>query len=196
MLIKELAKRNRSYRGYDSSVKVPEEQLLDFIDTARYCASSVNLQPLKFYWSNEDPDNEKFRKEVKYARKLAHLNLPFPGTEPTAYILIAVDTAIAPNVQRFARDVGIVAQTILLQAVEEGLGGIMIGNFDPEALRVSLGLPGTVVPNLVLAIGKPAEHIVLTDVQADGNIDYYRDEANTHYVPKRSLEEIVLNRPE
>ncbi len=195
-MIKELAKKNRSYRGYDSSVKVSEELLLDLIDTARFCASSVNLQPLKFYWSNEDPDNEKFKKEVKYARKLADLHLPFPGTEPTAYILIAVDKLIAPNVQRFARDVGIVAQTILLQAVEEGLGGIMIGNFDPEALRTSLGLPENIVPNLVLAIGKPAERIVLTDVQEDGSTDYYRDQDNTHYVPKRSLKDIVLNRME
>ena len=193
-MIKELAKKNRSYRGYDHSVKIPKEQLLDFIDTVRYCASSVNLQPLKFYYSCEEPDNEKFRKEVKYARKLAHLNLPFPGTEPTAYILIAVDKTIAPNVQRFARDIGIAAQTILLQAVEEGLGGIMIGNFDPEALRVSLGLPETIEPNLVVAIGKPDENIILTDVKEDGSIDYYRDDENNHYVPKRSLEDIVLNK--
>ena len=192
-MIKELAKKNRSYRGYDHSVKVTKEQLLDWIDTARYCASSVNLQPLKFYYSCEDADNEKFRKEVKYARKLAHLNLPYPGTEPTAYILIAVDKSIAPNTQRFARDIGIVAQTMLLQAVEEGLGGIMIGNFDPEALKRSLDLPETIEPNLVVAFGKPAEDIILTDVKEDGNIDYYRDEEGRHYVPKRSLREIVLN---
>ena len=56
------------------------------------------------------------------------------------------DTLLAPNPERFYKDVGIVAQTMLLGAVDMGLGGIMIGNFAPEKVRQALGLRETLVP--------------------------------------------------
>ena len=69
--------------------------------------------------------------------------------------LICHDTLLAPNPERFYKDVGIVAQTMLLGAVDMGLGGIMIGNFAPEKVRQALGLRETLVPVLILALGKP-----------------------------------------
>ncbi|MGX8688804.1 MAG: nitroreductase family protein, partial [bacterium] len=33
----------------------------------------------------------------------------------------------------------------------------------------------------------------LTDVGEDGKTAYYRDENDVHYVPKRSLEDILIN---
>ena len=47
---------------------------------------------------------------------------------------------------------------------------------------------------LVLALGKPAEEVRIVDVPEDGSIRYWRDEAGVHYVPKRRLEELVLDR--
>lgn len=88
------------------------------------------------------------------------------------------------------KDVGIVAQSMLLMAAEEGLGGCMIGNFGAQDIRDGLGLPDNLQPLLVVALGKPAETIVLTDVGGDGNTAYYRDEND---VPKRSLEELLIN---
>ena len=46
---------------------------------------------------------------------------------------------------------------------------------------------------LIVAFGKPAEKIVLTAVGEDGNTNYYRDENDVHYVPKRKLEDIILS---
>lgn len=43
----------------------------------------------------------------------------------------------------------------------------------------------------MIAIGKPAERVVLTDA-VDGRTAYYRDGDGVHYVPKRSLDEILL----
>ena len=87
---------------------------------------------------------------------------------------------------------GIAAQTILLGATEKGLGGCMIGNFKRSEMKSLLHLSENIEPNLVLAIGKPAEKVVLTSVKEDGKTSYYRDEEGTHYVPKRSLEDIIL----
>ena len=163
------------------------------VEAARLCPSSVNMQPLKFHLVYEEEKVSQLQAQTEWARGLPEMKLPHPGKEPTAFIVICQDTDINPNLSRFQKDVGIVAQTMLLTAVEMGLGGIMIGNFDPEALKRSLDLPETIEPNLVVAFGKPAEDIILTDVKEDGNIDYYRDEEGRHYVPKRSLREIVLN---
>jgi hypothetical protein len=44
---------------------------------------------------------------------------------------------------------------------------------------------------LVIAIGKPVETVVVTEVK-DNSIRYYRDEKGTHFVPKRSLEDVVI----
>ena len=43
-----------------------------------------------------------------------------------------------------------------------------------------------------MALGKPAEKVVLIDVGEDGSTKYYRDAEDVHYVPKRSLKELVL----
>ena len=86
------------------------------------------------------------------------------------------------------------AQTMLLAATEMGLGGCMIGNYDAGQVREALEMPEHLMPVLIVAIGKPDETIVLTDVKEDGDINYYRDENDVHYVPKRSLEDLIINK--
>ena len=81
---------------------------------------------------------------------------------------------------------------MLLAAVEKGFGGCMIGSFYKPQLKELLNLPEGVEPNLIVALGKPAEKVVLTDVGEDGSTKYYRDVEDVHYVPKRSLKELVL----
>ena len=107
-------------------------------------------------------------------------------------IVICQETEWHSSLPRFQRDVGIVAQTILLAAVEMGLGGCMIGNYDAGEVRQALGLAEHLSPVLIVALGKPDETIVLTEVGEDGSTDYYRDEQDVHYVPKRSLKDILL----
>ena len=70
----------------------------------------------------------------------------------------------------------------------------MIGNYDAGQVKEALDLPENLMPVLIVAIGKPDETIVLTDVKEDGNINYYRDENDVHYVPKRSLEDLIINK--
>ena len=68
----------------------------------------------------------------------------------------------------------------------------MIGNFNPDEFQQALDLTDRFIPVLLIALGKPDEQIVLTEVGEDGVTDYYRDENDIHYVPKRSLQDILL----
>lgn len=191
-MLKDLVLKNRSYRGYDPARKVTREELAGFVDCARLSPSSVNAQPLKYYLASSGEDAAKLQPLTKWAAALPDIALPHPGKCPPAFIVICQDTEISDAPTRFLRDVGIAAQTILLAATEAGLGGCMIGNFDARAVSEALLLKDTLRPMLLVAIGKPDETIVLTDVETGGSVQYYRDENDVHYVPKRRLEDIIL----
>lgn len=191
-MLKDLVLKNRSYRGYDSAFRFKREELMELVDLTRYTASSVNEQPLKYYIACEKEEVDEILPLTMWAKALKDIQLPHPGMEPSAFIIICQDMNISSNTTRFQRDVGIVAQTILLGAVEKGLGGCMIGSFRKPELKKLLSLPEHIEPNLVLALGRPVEKIVLTEVGEDGDTAYYRDENDVHYVPKRRLEDLIL----
>ena len=189
-MLRDLVIKNRTFRGFDESYSVSRETLLELIDLTRYTASSANLQPLKYFAAADAETVGKIQPLTKWAGALPQLGLPREGSRPTAFIVICQDNSISPAVGML-KDVGIVAQTITLGAAEKGLGCCMIGSFPAPKMMEALGLPEHIEPKLVIAIGKPAEKIVLTEA-SDGKTTYYRDENDTHYVPKRPLEEILL----
>lgn len=189
-MLQDLVLQNRSYRGFDESVPIGEEQLRELVALARLTPSSVNLQPLKYYLSADAKINAKIFPYTKWAGRLQK-KVPYEGHHPTGYIVICVDKTIAPNTLPFMKDVGIAAQTILLGATEKNFGGCMIGAFDVEGLCKALGLQESLEPALVIALGKPDHPVVLTQPQ-NGEVGYYRDEQDVHYVPKRPLEELIL----
>jgi len=191
-MFKDLVIKNRSYRGYDESRNITKEELLEIVDCARLSPSSINGQPFKYYLAWESEQVTAIQRMTKWARALPDMVLPHPGKCPTAFIVICQDTTFEKSLARYQKDVGIVAQTMLLAATEMGLGGCMIGNFGAAAVKETLGLSEELAPMLILAIGKPDEEIVLTEVGEDGSTIYYRDENDVHYVPKRSLEDIIL----
>ncbi len=190
-MFKDLAKKCRSYRGYNEKRIISKEELMDIIDSVRLCPAYGNNQPLKFCPVWEKDEVEKVLAQTKWAAALPELDLPFDGTHPTAFIVICEDKDIDPVTERYRIDVGITAYAMVLTATDMGLGGLMIGNFNAAGIREVLSLPENLVPQLVIALGEPVETVVLTDVGEDGSTKYYRDENNVHYVPKRALEDIV-----
>ena len=184
--------KNRSYRNFDESVRLTDEELRSFVNCARLSASAANRQPLKYYISNDDTTNALIQPLTAWAAKLRPGRmLPDPGHNPTAFIVICVDTGILSNPQSADRDVGIAAQSILLAATAKGFGGLMIGAFN-KSVKQALNLPEALEPALIIALGKPAETVVLEDAQ--GSVDYYRDAQDVHHVPKRPLSEIILGK--
>lgn len=192
-MVKDLLLSNRSYRGYDETYVFSRAQMEEFIDGTRKCPSAANLQPLAYYIAYEQDKVEQILSCTKWAAALPELNLPREGHHPTGFIVICQDTDVSSNLNSSMIDIGIAAQSILLMAAEKKLGGLMIRNFDADHLKAVLSLADRYEPQLVIALGKPDEKIVLTDVKTDGSTKYYRDENDVHYVPKRTLKSIIIN---
>ena len=190
-MLKRLVQSGRSYRRFDHGVAVSMQTLEELVELARFCPSAANRQPLRFILSTAPVDNEAIFASLKWAAYLSDWDGPEPAERPTAYIVM-LNTARDWEFARF--DLGIMAQTMLLGAVERGLGGCMIGALDREKLRAHFALSPDLEVSLVLAIGKPVEEVRIVDLPEDGSIRYYRDDAGVHYVPKRSLDELILER--
>ena len=190
-MLKDLLKQSRSYRSFDSNVKIPTELLRDWIDCTRYCPSSINLQMLKYRIVTDVNECDALLACTRWAGKIKDMKLPPAGHEPVAYIVICSDSNTVQKAESFQKDVGIVAQTMMLAASESGFGGCMIGSFSPDTVKNLLALPDGIIPQLILALGKPNEEIRLTEPADDGSVTYYR-EGGVHYVQKRTLEQIII----
>ncbi|MBP3198842.1 MAG: nitroreductase family protein [Butyrivibrio sp.] len=191
-MLKDLVQKNRSYRGFDENYTFTKEELEEYIDLARICPSGANLQGLKYHLVYEKEAVEELLPFTHFAAQLPELGLPRKGSHPTAYIVICQDMNITDNPNRLQKDIGIVAQTMLLYAAENNLGGLMIGNFELGNVKKVCKLPDNLSPVLLIALGKPTEKIVLVDVDESGNTKYYRDENDVHYVPKRKLSDVIV----
>ena len=189
----DLVKQARSHRGFRQDRKVTRQELEHLVECARFTPAARNDQVLKYYLAEKPETVAAIQPLTKWAGALAELHLPRKGAEPVAYIVICLDGSLAENPAPYQRDVGIVAQTMLLAAAEMGLNGCMIGSFAAGELREKLGLPEAIKPQLLLALGEGTDRIVITDVGEDGSTTYYRDAEDTHYVPKRALEQLILN---
>lgn len=188
-MIKDLVLKNRSYRRFYQELRIESQTLRELVDLSRLSASGSNLQPLKYMLSCDNEKNTLIFPHLAWAGYLKDWPGPDEGERPSAYIIILGDTQIRDS---FGSDPGIAAQSILLGAVEKGWGGCIIGSIERKRLRDSLRILSRYEILLVLALGKPKETVVIEKVKSSGDIKYWRDIAAVHHVPKRSLDEIII----
>ncbi|HKI89495.1 MAG TPA: nitroreductase family protein [Draconibacterium sp.] len=179
--------KNRSYRRFDSSVKIEEKQLKSWIELARFSASGRNMQPLKYVICRDETLAEKIFPNIGWAGYLSNWKGPVKGERPVAYIVVLHDKSLAEN---YFCDDGIAVQSILLGAVDDGFGGCIIGTFNKSKVAKLLDIPENLDILWLIALGKPLEEVVLESSKGN-EIKYWRDENQVHHVPKRPLEEII-----
>ena len=180
-----LLKKNRSYRGFDQRHEVSEDELKQIVAVSTLVASGMNRQRLRYRLVTK-PDAGKVLPHITLGAALPEEHLPHPGSEPQAFIVVC---ATEKENKVIDIDLGIAAQSMLLKAVEMGLGGIFILNFRAAAVQQALNLPSE--PIAIIAIGKPAEKIFLVPVHTGSDLNYYRKDG-IHYVPKLSIEDLII----
>jgi nitroreductase len=187
-MIRDLITKNRSYRRFDSAVKLSTEQIKKWIELARFSASGRNVQSLKYVVVTNEEVNSEIFSNLGWAGYLANWKGPEEHERPVAYIAVLHDKSLSDN---YYCDDGIAVQSILLGAVEDGFGGCIIGTVNKRKVTKILSIPENLEILWLLALGKPAEECILEDVK-NNDIKYWRDENDTHHVPKRSLDELIL----
>jgi len=190
-MIKELILKNRSYRRFYEEHKISENEIVELIDLARCSASARNAQPLKYIISSTETYNNQIFETLSWAGYLTDWKGPEKGERPTAYIIVLKDTTISHNI---LCDDGIAAQSILLGATEKGLGGCMIASVNRKAIKQLFNISEELEIQMVIALGKPKETVVLTEMKNNNDFKYWRDENNVHYVPKRTLNDLIINK--
>ena len=187
-MLKDLILKNRSYRRFYQQEAIETRTLRELVDLARLSASAANLQPLKYILISNPKKNSQVFSHLKWAGYLRDWPGPQEGERPSAYIVILGDTRISKS---FGCDHGIAAESILLGAVEKGLGGCIIGSVQRKGLGQALDIPSYYEILLVLALGRPKEEVLIEAVK-DEDIKYWRDAEGRHHVPKRGLDEIMI----
>lgn len=186
-MLRDLVVKNRSYRRWHQDEAIDHETLVEFVDLARLCGSGANQQALKFIICDDPKRNALVFPYLRID------NDPVEGERAPVHIVILEDR----NIKMLTpADLGIAAQTIMLAATEKGYGGVMIGALNRPGLKEALKLPDHLEVALVLAIGKTIEEMII-EPQEPGTVSrQWWETKDIRHVPKRSLEEIIVEYPE
>jgi len=187
-MIRDIIIKNRSYRRFDSSIPITREQIIKWIELARFSASGRNMQPLKYVICTDKHMNDKIFPNLGWAGYLTDWDGPAEVERPAAYVAVLLDKLLSTDCYC---DDGIAMQSILLGAVEDGFGGCIIGIVNRKTVAEILNLPGHLEILWLMALGKPAEEVVL-ETANQGDIKYWRDKEDTHHVPKRPVDELIF----
>ena len=186
----DLVLKNRSYRRFYENATIPMETLEELAALGRIVPSTANSQAIKFMLINTPNETAKVYDTLGWAGMLTDWDGPEEGERPSAYIILLGDLALGKN--KFMDD-GIIAQTMLLGATAKGYGGCMLGNIKRTELSKALGIDLEKYSiDLVIALGKPKEEVVLEEITPLHGNRYYRDENAVHHVPKRNLEDLII----
>lgn len=189
--LRHLMMTNRTVRRFKENENVDVDTLKRLVELTRYCPSGRNAQPLKYILVTDPSLREKVYPALKWAGYFTEWDGPDAGERPAAYIIQCLDTKYGMNC---LCDDGLQLEAITLGMHTLGLAGCIIKAFNAPELATSLMIDGRYQPRYVLALGYPAEEVVIEDM--DGNEDadfkYFRTSDGKHHVPKRPLGELVL----
>ena len=190
MLFRELVTKCRSYRRFDGNVPVPEDVVRELVELACYVPSARNLQSLRYIAVCEPSLLAALYPLLSWAGYLADWSGPAEGERPQACIVMLADSSRGSDV---ACDSGIAAQTILLGATASGFGGCILGSLDREKTRELLNIPESFSILMAIALGKPAETVVIDQMGDSDSVRYFRDSNGIHHVSKRVVGDVLLN---
>lgn len=187
--IAELVAQARSYRRFDSSYVITQVMLRELIDLARLAPSTKNDQRLKYMPITDKVDCATIYPSLRWAGYLTDWDGPTENERPTAYIIVLHDKTLGAYAPV---DAGLATQNIILGAAEKELGCCIIMSCDKPEIARRMDIDTTRYEIVhVIALGRPVEKVVIEPMK-DGDVKYWRDEEQTHHVPKRALDEIIV----
>lgn len=178
----------RTIRKFEQK-KVDRKDLERLVDCARVAAYGANVQPLKFAIVDNEETLKKIYPSTKWAGALTD-GAPKENERPAAYIAVLGDKNIKSN-GVFEVEAGAAVTTMMLEAVEMGLGTCWLGAIQRDEIKKTLAVDESLDVVYLMAVGYPMQNSRMVEMQ-DGNVKYFESEDGTINVPKRSLEEVLV----
>jgi len=183
---KNLIQNTRSTRRYKQNITINPKELEEVIDITRIVASPKNMQPLKYLTVTSKQFVDKISQSATWASKLPQWDQK-EDERPSAYIIILNDTSLdgVPMI-----DCGITLQTIMLGLKTKGYDSCPLASVNKDLIKELFNLEDNLQPMVGLSIGISDENITLTDIEECN--DYFRNEKEEHFVPKRELKDVLI----
>lgn len=182
----ELLMKNRSTRGYNKAYVVKRQELEQIVSVNTKLGSGCNRQVLRFRLVTQGEESQKVLENIKMGAALPELHLPFPGTEPEAFIIVC---SLNGDDKLALIDLGMSLEAMSLRAVEMGLNSLIVGAFNKAQLKEAFNLPYD--PIAVLCVGKGTEKFQIVPIKEDESHAYYRRDG-IHYIPKVTLGDLLI----
>ena len=160
--------------------------LKEIVEVSRLYPTGGNLQPVRFAMITRKDLRDAVFTHLKWAMYLP--GYAIAGSErPTAYIVLLRDNTVK---KKCDYDMGAASTMVMLAPADKGIASCPIGNFSKHKLSALLKLPENLQPELVIALGYPAQesHVV----PMGDTIRYAQDENGDFLVPKWSAEEVTV----
>ena len=183
-------KNARTCRRFAEDKPLQAKDLDWLIECARFTPSARNAQLVRFI-EVLDEQCEKLFPFTHWAMALKDWKGPYEGERPTAFLALLLPEKSSSIAYI---DLGIVAQTIQLAASSRGIGCCIIKSFDQEKTHALLSPQAPYTVELLLGLGVAVEKREAVDVEAGGDLTYWRNEEGVHFVPKRTQKELLLAR--
>jgi len=179
MSLEEALARRRSVREFTSEVPTERElsqllwaaQGITHAEGLRTAPSAGALYPLELYvataggfYRYEPRPHQLIRlseHDLRAAMRRTALGQEAITQAPAVFVIAAVYERMsrkygAARTPRYVHmEVGHAAQNLLLEAVALGLGGVLVGAFEDDALRKALELPANHPPLYLIPVGHP-----------------------------------------
>jgi nitroreductase len=192
-MINSLVEKNRSYRKFHEEVEIKRETLEELIGLARLSPCGMNLQSLRYMLITDKEDREKIYPYIKWAAFLKEWGGPVDGQRPTGFIIMFTDKSVQ-NSFVTEIDMGIACQSILLGAVEKGLGGCIIGAINKNEVIKAFDIKENLEMKLIIALGSPDQNIIIDDAELHSDLKYWEDKSGNHHVPKLKLKDLIVGK--
>lgn len=191
-MIRDLVEKSRSYRIFDESFKLNRQDLIDLIELARLSPCGKNGQYLRFIPVYKEEVLKDIYPYLSWAAYLKDWSGPTEGERPTGIIfVVSKDGTLTDPI--LSCDMGIVSQSIMLGAVEKNLGGCMIRALNRKKITEVLNLSDDYIIHIGLAIGKPAQKVIVENINEGDDVKYWMDDDKTHHVPKIILDDLIVD---
>lgn len=178
----------RSHRSFTEK-SISRGELYRMIDGARLAASARNAQVVRYFCVIDRKICDEIFAHTKWAGAI-NWN-PVIEESPRAYIVLCAENPLTQTEPLLHFDMGIASQNILLMASEMGYGGCIIGSYNKKEVEKIIGLSDKYKSYFLIALGEPKDKVKIENAEK-GDIKYHRDSSNNHFVPKLSVDELII----